>query len=104
MCVCSCKGRGGNHAMDDGAGRADAMMRYKGDKMDSTTGQVSVEMPACEAAMFQKMPPSEPRFTLRAQDMTADLTVIFWVRVNAYLKRAVARGTTLPDAWMRAAD
>lgn len=47
-----------------------------------------------EASCLRKLKLGEPSFTLRAQDVTSDLTVSFWVRVNAYLRDLIARGYT----------
>lgn len=47
---------------------------------------------------YDKAAPDEPVFTLRAQDVTADLAVEFWVRVNACLRERLQQGATIAAA------
>lgn len=46
--------------------------------MEQELVEVTVLMPAREAAMFKKMAPEEPRFTLRGQDKIAAKLVMLW--------------------------
>jgi hypothetical protein len=39
----------------------------------------------------------EPVFTLRAQDVLADIAVQFWVRANGLLRERIQHGASIPD-------
>ncbi len=56
-------------------------------------GMVRITLPVCEAECLMKARfKNEPTFTLRAQDLTAALTVEFWASLNQHLRRAVRGG------------
>jgi hypothetical protein len=46
---------------------------------------------------YEKARMEEPVFTLRAQDVLADLAVEFWVRANSHLRTRVAQGALLSE-------
>jgi hypothetical protein len=47
---------------------------------------------------YEKAAPGEPVFTLRAQDVLADLAVEFWVRSYCWLRRRTQGGATIAEA------
>jgi hypothetical protein len=56
-------------------------------------GMVRITLPVCEAECLSKARlKNEPTFTLRAQDITAALTVEFWASLNQLVRRAVRVG------------
>jgi hypothetical protein len=47
---------------------------------------------------YDKAAPDEPVFTLRAQDVLADLAVEFWVRAYGDLRERMQQGATIEEA------
>ena len=47
---------------------------------------------------YDKAAPKEAVFTLRAQDVTSDITVSFWIRAQLFVKKKMAEGSTLQEA------
>ena len=47
---------------------------------------------------YDKAAPDEPVFTLRAQDVLADLAVEFWVRAYGVLRERMQQGATIEEA------
>jgi hypothetical protein len=66
--------------------------------MEQAKEGVVITVSPSEARCLRNLKPGEPSFTIRAQDVTGDVVVGFWVRAQMFVNKKMAEGSTLQEA------